>query len=440
MSSAPRSRIEFDDSQVEARAAFFALREVVEVGAPGLGTIDAAEDGIQLVERLRRLSAVAAVDLMQRIEDERLHVDQGHVSAKVMMAHLGGVSGPEAFRLDRIRRMVSGRADRVARAWRAGDLGIDRAVLLAKVYANPRVRDQFCTDQDWFVAQARKLSFPKLERRIARWIELADADGPSPAPDPTHERRDATLTQDHFSRAWNGRMSMGSLAGSRFAEVFGAYTDAEFELDCQAARDLAASQGRESTADDLPRRAAQRRADALCQMAEDAAANTTTSVRTKRVHNLVWQAESLEELLRRWAGGIPRPLDPDLLGLTDLDGNPLDCAHGVADLTVSAFRRVVQTPASVTIDLSQEHRLYVGLARLGVELQADECYWPGCHRPVTHCQIDHLRPAARGGLTEQANGAPACFRHNLIKEAGYVVTRRPDGTMQILTPLGELVR
>ena len=153
----------------------------------------------------------------------------------------------------------------------AGALSEDEAGLLAKVYAKPRVRDRFIDDQDWFVAQATKLSWPALQKRIARWVELADDDGPDPKPDPSHERRDASVVQDHFSKAWHLKGSLGSLDGSRFAEVFNAYYDAETALDWERARQ---QHGDKTTIEHLARTDAQRRADALSQIAEDAARNS----------------------------------------------------------------------------------------------------------------------------------------------------------------------
>lgn len=430
--------IVFDTTLTAHQAALFGLRDAVDSGAPLLSGIDAADRAIQLSERLRRLSAVAAVDTMQAVDDSRVFIDQGHASARAMVAHLAGISNSDAFRLDKIRRLTHNRsAETIATAWRAGELGIDQTMLLAKVYANPRVRDRFVDDQEWFLAQATKLSWPRFEKRIARWMQLADDDGTEPAPDPTHQTRDATMAQDHFSQAWHLRAQLGSIAGSRFNEIFNAYLDAEYTLDRERAREL---HGPAATRDDLARTDAQRRADALAQIAEDATHNAKPSVRTKRVHNIVWQGETAEELFRRHFGIAAGPLDPDNYRITDLDGNPLHGHAAMADLVTSSFRRVIQNAASVTIDITKDQRFFTGLARLGVELQTNHCYWPGCHKPTTRCQIDHLRPAARSGRTEQSNGAPACQRHNLIKEAGYTVTRKPDGTMHITTPNGNTVR
>jgi hypothetical protein len=101
---------------------------------------------------------------------------------------------------------------------------------------------------------------------------------------------------------------------------------------------------------------------------------------------------------------------------------------------------VVQDAAGVTINMGTPTRLFSGLARLGVILATTECYWPGCCVPTSSCHIDHLRPAARGGPTDQLNGLPACPRHNWLKERGYTVTRHQDGTITITTPTGDTVQ
>lgn len=434
--SAPR--FELDTTHVTSQAALFALGELVDEGAPIQTTIDQTDRGIKIAERLRRLSAVAMVDEMQTIDDSRVFLDQGHASARIMVAHLAGISGSDAFRLDRVRRMVNGgRVDAIDASWRRGDLGVEHAVVLAKIYANPRVRDRFVDVQDWFITQATELPFKRFEKRVTRWVELADDDGPTPEPDPSHDRRNGTISQDHFSKAWHLRAQLGSIHGARFNEIWCAYYDAETALDWQAAR---AELGAETTRDDLPRTDAQRWADALCQMGEDAALNSGPSVRVKRIHNLVWQGEGAEELYRRWFGLTPRPFDPNRPVVTTIDGDTIHDGAAFESLIVGSFRRVVQNPASIALDVSEESRFYTGLTRLGVELQSDECFWPGCHKATTRCQIDHTRPAARGGPTTQVNGVPACVRHNLIKEAGYTVTRLPDGSFHIITPTGELVR
>ena len=98
--------IAFDTTNAANQAALFALRDAVDCGAGMVGDVASADRSIRLAEQLRRLAAVASVDSMQAVEDARVYVDQGHASAKVMVAHLAGMSSSDAFRLDKIRRMV----------------------------------------------------------------------------------------------------------------------------------------------------------------------------------------------------------------------------------------------------------------------------------------------------------------------------------------------
>ena len=413
-----------------------ALHDVASSGAPGVGCSSQAVELFDSVERARRLTAVAAVDAMAQIDAARAFYDHGHANAKVMFAHVAGVSGSEASKLDKIRRMVA-HAELISAEWRTGRLSVDKAALLGRAYANPRSRDRFLLDQKWFIKKARRFGYVRLKKIVARWLEVHDVDGSPPEADPSHERRFARLHQDHFSKAWKLEASLGSMQGSTFNETLRAYLEAEFQLDWAAAEQV---HGPDTCLSLLARTHDQRMADALSQLAADAVNSDKPSAPVKRVHNIVWAAEAYEDLLRRWVDGASRILDPDTYRISDLDGHPLAATAAFADSLVSSVRRVVQNAAGVTINMSRDVRLFTGLARLGVQLTTTECYWPGCHVPTSRCQIDHLRPATRGGLTEQLNGLPACQRHNRFKERGYTVTRAADGTITIKTPTGDLIR
>ena len=407
------------------------LAAVVAVKPGKVAGASAACGLIDSVELLRRLAAVATVDVLEQIHVSRTFYDQGHANARVMFAHIAEVSGAEAHRLDKIRRMVD-TCELINNVWRAGDLSIDKAGVLGRAFANPRTRDRFMLDQAYFLKHAGRRNVKRFEQRVARWAELHDCDGPDPAPDPSHERRDFNIRQEPFAKAWKIDGSVGSLDGSTFHETWQAYVDAEFAHDWARAEKL---HGPDTSRNLLDRTDAQRRADALIQMAADAVNSDKPSAPIKRVHNIVWNAKTLEELIRRWVNSPARILDPDSYNISDLDGHPIAASEAFADLLVSSFRRVIQNAAGVTINMSQDTRLFTGLARLGVQLTTTQCYWPGCCVPTSRCHIDHLKPAARGGTTEQTNGLPACPRHNRLKERGYTVTRQPNGT--ITTPTGE---
>jgi hypothetical protein len=121
-----------------------------------------------------------------------------------------------------------------------------------------------------------------------------------------------------------------------------------------------------------------------------------------------------------------------------LDGHPIDPAEALAALHVGHLRRVVLDARSVVVDMGRATRLFTGPRQVAVRLQRISCFWPGCHVPVQHCQADHLHPWGEGGRTDQANGAPACGKHNRVRNQGFTVSRdpttgllvvrRPDGT------------
>ena len=154
------------------------------------------------------------------------------------------------------------------------------------------------------------------------------------------------------------------------------------------------------------------------------------------MHLIVWTQEAYTELLRRYGGATPTPLDPDIARCETINGQPLDMNEAFADSLTSAFRRVVVDAKGVTLDISHK-RFFTGLARTGLMINHDECEWIGCHVPASHCQADHTIPKARGGPTTQNNGTLFCKRHNRHKERGYTVWRDPTtGHIRIKTPTG----
>lgn len=77
------------------------------------------------------------------------------------------------------------------------------------------------------------------------------------------------------------------------------------------------------------------------------------------------------------------------------------------------------------VAMTSRQRVHAGGLRRLIELRDQTCRIPWCDAPIT--QIDHARPAARGGPTTAGNGLGVCQRHNLDKEApGFTV--RVDGT------------
>ena len=76
------------------------------------------------------------------------------------------------------------------------------------------------------------------------------------------------------------------------------------------------------------------------------------------------------------------------------------------------IERVVFDGPSRVIDVGVRRRFFAGATRRAVEVRDRTCSHPSCDVPAELCQIDHITPAERGGLTTQANGRAACGTHN----------------------------
>jgi len=79
------------------------LTTVIAVEPGKVSDAPAAFGLIDSVELLRRLAAVATVDVLEQIHQSRAFYDQGHANARIMFAHIAEVSGAEAHQLDKIR-------------------------------------------------------------------------------------------------------------------------------------------------------------------------------------------------------------------------------------------------------------------------------------------------------------------------------------------------
>ncbi len=211
-----------------------------------------------------------------------------------------------------------------------------------------------------------------------------------------------------FGDSWELEASSSSLTGLSIKEILDHYTRAELLADWEKAR---AKKGDSATAADLSRTAAQRASDAVWQIFQDAAAKPESAVPVGFVHNIVWQAEILEELIRRFAGAPAQAIDVESFRCSNIDGVPASPSEALAGVFVDGLRHVVMNARSTVID-------------------------QGCWVTASQCQIDHVHPHASGGRTNPGNGAPRCGRHNRFKEKGFTVWRDPAGQWHTYRPDG----
>ena len=416
-------------------------------------------DAIELTRELevvsRQLRAVQLA-VAGAVDRRGLHRLDGHASIKVYLRHNARLSDAEAGRRAAAVRCLR-HLPAVREAFASGRIGTCHLHRIAAAYANRRVREELCSVDANLALLAERLGYVAFDREISDWVRLHDQDGTRDANERDHHNRDASLLQDP-DLSWRLRGHWGALVGARLREILDAAIAAETVLDWEQAR---AEHGPDATAAHLPRTDNQRRADALEHLLDLGAAGFAAETGCRVADtNLIIDQATFEHELARLAGHDPgpvpprHPLDVDPGGGGGGDGHPpplpapgyrcqtttghrLEPTEAVAAALLGHLRRVVLGADGVTIDVGRRSRLFTGPAHLAATIAHHHCYWPGCHVPVAACQADHLRPWSRGGRTDPGNGAPACGRHNRLKEHGYTIrrdergrlhTHRPDGT------------
>jgi len=70
-----------------------------------------------------------------------------------------------------------------------------------------------------------------------------------------------------------------------------------------------------------------------------------------------------------------------------------------------------------------------------IEVRNPSCTGPGCRRPATRCDLDHVTPYHHGGRTCECNLHPACRHDHHTKQVpGWTVTSPHPGTLTWTTP------
>jgi hypothetical protein len=97
---------------------------------------------------------------------------------------------------------------------------------------------------------------------------------------------------------------------------------------------------------------------------------------------------------------------------------------------------------SLPLDVGQTDDIPVHLRRL-VALRDQGCQYPGgCHQPASACQPHHVIHRADGGSTSLTNLKDLCHWHHhvTLHQLGWKLTVFPDGTSQVRSPAGKIIR
>jgi len=191
---------------------------------------------------------------------------------------------------------------------------------------------------------------------------------------------------------WFGRATLDPVSGEIVDTTLRLIERELFEADWAEAK---ARLDREPTVLDLQRTPAQRRADALVEMAT--------------------RARTAPEGGRR-----PAPLFTVMVGLETFLGPILELFNrtvltpgtAASHLTEADVERVVFDTPSRVIDVGAQCRFFTGALRHAIEVRDRTCFHPSCDEVPDRPQIDHIHEASKGGPTTQVNGRFGCGFHN----------------------------
>ncbi len=344
-----------------------------------------------LVRQSQRLAGVVSVAATAMETSGEWRVD-GACSASSWLSSRCRLPRSEAHRMCRLGRAM-GEMPVTAEAWLSGEIGPTQVGILASL-ATGRTAESFARDEEMLVGHARGLSFHQFCQAARYWDQLADPDGCEEAAERRRARRDVSVHQT-FAGMWIGSMTLDPVSGAIVAGELARIEQRLFTADVEDAR---RTEGEGAAgAGELRRTPAQRRADALVEMAT--------------------RSRSAPETGRR-----PAPLFSVLVDYPTLSGRVCELANGhvvspgslVPWLSKADIERVV-FEADGRVEVAAASRFFSGATRRAIEVRDRTCTHPTCEIPAERCQVDHIVPWAQGGPTTQENGRLLCGYHNRLR-------------------------
>ena len=280
----------------------------------------------------------------------------------------------------------------VAQAWKNGDIGAAHVDALIRV-RRPVTEEALARDEGILVDAARTMKFAEFASVVDYWEQHADQDGSEEAAEAKRAQRDVYLYPS--PNGYLGEMRFDPISGAIVAKELTRLEQELFEADRAEAKERL---GRDPRIDELARTPAQRRADAMVEMAVRSAA-----------------ANMVE-------GRRPEPLFTVLIDYPTLFGRICQLEQGsvvtpgslLSWLDAATFERIVFAPGK-RAECSVTSRFFTGATRRAIEVRDLQCQHEFCDRRAEECEIDHIVPYSQGGLTEQVNGQALCGPHNRMR-------------------------
>jgi hypothetical protein len=279
----------------------------------------------------------------------------------------------------------------VAQAWKDGDIGAAHVDALLRV-KRPVTEGALSEAEGVLVDAARTLKFAEFSSVVDYWEQHADQDGTDEAAEAKRTQRDVYLYPS--PNGYLGEMRFDTIGGAIVAKEHKRLEEELFKADRAEAKERL---GRDPRNDELARTPAQRRADAMIEMAVRSASTPAGARRPEPLFSVLIDY-------------------PTLFGrISQLEQGPVVAPGSLLSwLDSASFERIV-FGQKTRAECSETARFFTGATRRVVEVRDRQCQHPFCDLPAEKCQMDHVVPFSEGGPTTQENAQVLCGPHNRMR-------------------------
>jgi hypothetical protein len=367
---------------------------VARVGAELAGLMVAdvraeADDALRVaLEELARASsqlAGAVARITGEFDARKVWAADGARSAQAWLRHRAGMAPDEAGR--QVRRARHLRSLPVTLdALCAGEITTAHVQRIVSA-DTPRTAATLRHDEAAIVAWARTERYDRFCARLAGWVDGNDPDGGfRERPDRRRLHLSRTFQDGYVLDGW-----VDPVGGGIVAAELDRLERELFHADWRAARER---RGGPPDVWELARTPAQRRADALVEMARRSAAMAPGAQRGRILLTVVSGPERFHRMCEL--------LDGTLVGPDEV------ARHVDADVVVE---HIVFSGDEQPIAASKQ-RTFTGVLRRAIRIRDRECTESLCDETAERCQVDHIVPWSQGGPTTITNGRLRCGPDN----------------------------
>lgn len=382
-----------------------AIRLAAKVDYAALPGIE-VEDAAETIQRLKAQLAALEAEAVSAYDASMRWSVGGHRSPAAALRHrcrLRGGNARSSVALARSLRAMPG----TALALHDGAITEAHARRLAGAATRP----EFAEAEAFLLGKAASLSFTDWERAVSYWEQVVDEARRGDDPEPGDKRE-----QDRALHLSKTLANMGRLDGwldpvghSEVREALRRIETELFESDWQLAKQ---DFGTNTTVDSLWRTPAQRRADALVEMARRSMTAPEGGKRPRPLLIVHIDHDTFERAIAQLAGQPP----PESFGTERLheldDGSVISPTQAIELGVVGDVRRLVYESPGVILDYGRRVRLFQGALREAICARDRVCDHPGCEIPARECEIDHVVPWHPDGETNHRNGRARCSFHH----------------------------